>query len=228
MLTTAVGVVVPAHDEQELLPACLASLQAAAVQPGVPTVRVVVVADRCSDDTADLARSLGAEVLEVDLRNAGAARRHGLDAVVGEARGPLSGLWLATTDADSVVPPEWFADQLLWRTQGYDAVAGTVDVTDWADHDAVVRTRFTTQYAWDGLQHPHVHGANLSLAAAAYAAVGGLPPLVLAEDHALVAALEAHGLRVARPAARPVLTSARRDPRCEGGFGTLLTTLACG
>ena len=147
---------------------------------------------------------------------------------LGDAHGLLSGLWLATTDADSVVPPEWFVDQLRWRNQGYDAVAGTVDVSDWTNHDALVRTRFASHYAWDGPQHPHVHGANLSFTAAAYVAVGGLPPLVLAEDHALVAALEAHGLRVARPAANPVSTSARQDPRCEGGFGTLLTTLAYG
>ena len=71
-------------------------------------------------------------------------------------------------------------------------------------------------YAWSGADHPHVHGANLSLSAAAYVAVGGLPPLALAEDHALVAALEGRGLRVARSATRPVRTSARPDPRCDG------------
>ena len=225
MLTLAVGVVVPAHDEQELLPACLASLRLAAQQPGVPPVRVVVVADRCSDATANVARSGGAHVLDVDVRSAGAAWRAGFDALVATAGPPLEQRWLATTDADSTVPPEWFTDQLRWRVQGWDAVVGTVDVVDWSEHHPAVPVRFAERYAWAGPDHPHVHGANLSLSAAAYSWVGGFPPLALAEDHALVAALEASHLRVARSAIRPVTTSARRAPRCEGGFGTLLATL---
>ena len=224
----AVVVAVPAHEEQDLLPACLASLQVAAAQPGLPPVRVVVVADGCTDRTAEVARAAGVDVLEVGLRSAGAARRHGLDAAVDGAGVPLELLWLATTDADSQVPAEWFVDHLRWRALGWDAVAGTVAVDDWQGHVRGVAERFSTRYAWDGPDHPHVHGANLSLSAAAYRAVGGFPPLALAEDHALVAALEARGLRVARAGTRPVLTSARRDPRSSGGFGELLQTLAEG
>jgi len=228
VLTRAIAVAVPAHDEQELLPACLSSLRVAACQPGVPPVAVVVVADRCTDRTADVARAAGCTVLEVDLRSAGAARRRGLDAAVAAAQVPAEQLWLATTDADSQVPREWFTDQLQWRAEGWDAVAGTVSVADWSAHDPVVAARFADCYAWSGPDHPHVHGANLSLSGSAYAAVGGFPPLALAEDHALVAALEARGLRVARAGLRPVVTSARQDPRSAGGFGNLLTTLGGG
>lgn len=223
MLTRAVAVAVPAHDEQELLPACLRSLRVAAAQPGVPPVTVVVVADRCTDRTAELARAAGCTDVEVDLRSAGAARRRGLDAAVAAARVPAEQLWLATTDADSQVPREWFADQLRWRAEGWDAVA--VSVADWSAHDPVVAARFADYYAWSGPAHPHVHGANLSLSGSAYAAIGGFPPLALAEDHALVAALETRGLRVARAGPRPVITSARQDARAAGGFGDLLTTL---
>ena len=221
-----IAVAVPAHDEQALLPDCLAALQRAAAQPGLPPVRVVIIADRCTDDTARIARAGGADVLEVDLRSAGAARRYGLDEAVETAPVPADQLWLATTDADSRVPPQWFVDQLRWRAEGWDAVAGTVAVADWSDHDRSVADRFADCYAWTGPEHPHVHGANLSLTGTAYAAVGGFPPLALAEDHALIAALESRGLRVARAGQRPVVTSARRDPRAAGGFGALLTTLA--
>ena len=228
MLTRGISVVVPAHDEQELLPACLLHLRTAACQPGLPPVQLVVVADACSDATALRARSAGVEVLEVDLRSAGAARRHGLDAVVAADALPPEERWLATTDADTLVPPTWFAHQLGLREQGWDAVAGTVTVDDWSGHGLAVAERFADLYAWSGAEHPHVHGANLSLSAAAYLAVGGFPALALAEDHALVAALEARGLRVARSADSPVRTSARPDPRCAGGFGALLRTLAHG
>lgn len=225
MLIGGIGVVVPAHEEQALLPGCLAALAVAAAQDGVPPVRVVVIADACSDATAAVARAAGVQVIEVDVRSAGAARRLGLDSLVVSSRLPVRALWLATTDADSRVPPTWFVDQLLLHEQGWDAVAGTVAVDDWSGQRDGVAARFADRYAWSGERHPHVHGANLSLSAAAYVDVGGFPPLALAEDHALVAALEEQGLRVARHASNPVLTSGRADPRCAGGFGALLLAL---
>ena len=47
----AVGVVVPAHNEEALLPACLAALRQVAGGVGMP-VSVLVVADTCTDGTA--------------------------------------------------------------------------------------------------------------------------------------------------------------------------------
>lgn len=55
-----IGVLIPAHNEA----ACItATLQSILPQVRTPD-RVVVVADNCTDNTADLARSLGATVLE--------------------------------------------------------------------------------------------------------------------------------------------------------------------
>lgn len=55
-----VTAVIPAHDEAANLPATLASLARQSVEP----VRVIVVADNCTDDTADVARAHGCEVFE--------------------------------------------------------------------------------------------------------------------------------------------------------------------
>jgi hypothetical protein len=63
------------------------------------------------------------------------------------------------------------------------------------------------------------------LSAAAYSQVGGFPPLAVAEDHALVMALKRSGSRIARPGGLPVVTSARRDPRANRGFGSLLCSM---
>ena len=46
----AAGIVVPAHDEETLLPACLAALQQAVRSAGIP-VHVLVAADSCTDGT---------------------------------------------------------------------------------------------------------------------------------------------------------------------------------
>ena len=67
------GVVVPAHDEEDLLPACLAALQKAAGQARIP-VHLLVVADSCTDGTAVVAADGGAEVMGIRARNVGAAR----------------------------------------------------------------------------------------------------------------------------------------------------------
>ena len=50
----AVGVVVPAHDEETLLPACLRALRRAARRLSVP-VHVLVAADSCTDRTVAVA-----------------------------------------------------------------------------------------------------------------------------------------------------------------------------
>jgi hypothetical protein len=63
------GVVVPAHNEQEHLPACLATLRGA---------EVIVVADACTDRTAEEARQGGATVIEIGARNVGVARAVGV------------------------------------------------------------------------------------------------------------------------------------------------------
>ncbi len=55
-------VLIPAHDEAELLPHTLAEIAAQDYPPEL--VEVVVVADNCTDGTAQVARAAGARVLE--------------------------------------------------------------------------------------------------------------------------------------------------------------------
>lgn len=56
------AVVVPAHDEEGGIAACVQSLRACTQPP--KGARIVVIADNCSDATAARAREAGAEVLE--------------------------------------------------------------------------------------------------------------------------------------------------------------------
>lgn len=222
----AVGVVVPAHDEQDLLPACLASLRAAArAVRGLP-VHVVVVADACRDRTAAVARRGGASVITTGARSAGAARAAGMREVLRLA-GHLNpaALWLATTDADTTVPQHWLRRQAHYASSGWDAVVGTVRVTDWSGYSPAVRRLFRERYGRFTGAHPHVHGANLGFRASAYLSAGGFSDTPTGEDHALVSSLEAAGGRVLRTARVSVVTSARRDRRAVGGFGDYLADL---
>ncbi|KQS59702.1 hypothetical protein ASG36_01210 [Geodermatophilus sp. Leaf369] len=230
------GVVVPARDEAQLLPACLAALATAAAHPELAGTRVlvVVVADRCTDDTAALATAAGATVLVPDGSTLGDVRHAGVLAVLAEAARtgvPPRRVWVANTDADSRVPADWLALQRAAAESGVDAVLGLVEVTDWAGHPPHVAAAFARDYdAWReggaGAVHPHVHGANLGVRGDAYTAVGGFGPLVVSEDAALVGALLMAGRTVLRTPASPVLTSARRTPRADLGFGHDLDRLA--
>jgi glycosyltransferase involved in cell wall biosynthesis len=236
----AVGVIVPAHNEQDLLPSCLARVRRAAQALGGTPVHLVVVADACRDLTAQAARRGGASVVTISARNAGAARAAGAREVL-RRTGHLdpASVWLATTDADTQVPARWLQQQARYAGQGWDAVVGTIRVADWSGYPPAMRSLFRERYDREpyepdepgepddtrAKQHPHVHGANLGFRASAYLRAGGFPALATAEDHALVAALTADGSRVLRTRALPVITSARRISRAPHGFAHYLSRL---
>jgi len=137
-----------------------------------------------------------------------------------------SAVWLATTDADTVVPPRWLRRQLEYADAGCDVVLGTVTITDWDGHPAHVPVAFAERYAFGLGPHPHVHGANLGIRASAYRAAGGFRPLRTAEDHALLAAATKAGCAVVQAADITVETSGRRWGRAPRGLSNLLRTLA--
>ena len=226
-----IGIVIPAHDEERYLDGCLNAIRLAGGHADLrgESVCVVVVLDHCRDNSRAIAHAhtnalQGAgyrvEAIELDARNVGAARAAGAERLL--AHGAR---WLAFTDADTRVAPDWLVAQLRL---GVDVVCGTVSVDDWsAHHDqaAVLRHHFDSCYA-DRDGHRHIHGANLGVCATAYCCVGGFLPLACSEDVALVEALENCGATVAWSAAPRVVTSARRDARARGGFGDTLIRLA--
>lgn len=163
-----------------------------------------------------LAAKAGALTLPVQARNVGVARAAGAELML--ARGAR---WLAFTDADTLVSPEWLADQIELDA---DAVCGTVEVSDWtphAEHAKLLSRHFAETYH-DVEDHRHVHGANLGVCAAAYQRAGGFKPLACSEDVDLIAALERTGANICWSARPRVRTSARRVARAPGGFADAL------
>ena len=214
-----IGVVIPAHNEEALLGRCLASVALASRHPALrgEPVRVVVVLDGCTDGSERVARRWGASTLSVEARNVGEARARGCLWLMGQGA-----RWLANTDADSRVFPDWLVAQLALDAE---AVCGVVEVEDWSPHASRVRQRYEAAYR-DVEGHSHIHGANLGVDARAYVRAGGFPPLSAHEDVALVNGLRDTGARIAWSARPRVLTSARREPRARGGFGDYLLGLA--
>jgi glycosyltransferase involved in cell wall biosynthesis len=224
-MISAVGVVVPARNEELLLPACLDSIRDAVAAIAPIPVTVVVALDSCTDLSAQIvAERSWVSHVRTEASNVGLARRLGTEEVLTQlADVPLDEVWLAQTDADSAVPPDWLAGQVALADDGWEVVVGTVAVADWSEHHPSVRTRWAAEYdAYE--HHRHVHGANLGLTAASYVAAGGWPALQAHEDVALIRSLAQR--RVVATATLPVVTSARRAPRAPGGFGDTLNGLA--
>ena len=221
-----IAVVVPACDEAEHLPACLAALTVAAgraVDRGVE-VDVLVVLDSCTDGSAAVVgRHPGVEMIAVGHRCVGSSRAAGVAAVLAGTVDSTR-TWLAGTDADSQVPPDWLTHLIDCAEQGAHVVLGTVVPagTELAG-DAV--HRWTGRHASvEG--HPHVHGANFAVRADAYLDAGGWAELASSEDLDLVGRLsDLPGIVIRRSAATPVRTSDRLVGRAPDGFAAYLADL---
>lgn len=215
-MLTRYAVVVPAHNEQDLLPGCLAALRAGELAP----TELIVVADACTDHTARLAAEAGAEVVTVTAGNVGRARAAGMAHAL---RHGSEGLWLATTDADSRVPPGWLSWHARHSARGTEMLVGTVEVGDWSPWPEAVRYAYERRYR---STPDHVHGANLGCAGAAYRGLGGFADIDHDEDLDLVDRATRAGLRVVHDPGCPVVTSARRTARAPAGFATHLAAVA--
>jgi glycosyltransferase involved in cell wall biosynthesis len=225
-----VGIVVPARNEEETITGCIESIRrACASAADAGDCWIVVVSDHSSDRTAERARSaLGpcGEVIECELKSAGAARRSGCEAALAHFHAvPRERLWLANTDADTFVAAEWLSVQLAAADHGAAAVAGIVMLDERAVHEARAREVFQRTYLTERDTHGHVHGANFGVRADAYLETGGWSRVELAEDHCLWRRLRRNGWKVISPTNSVVTTSGRLEGRAVGGFADTLSRL---
>jgi glycosyltransferase involved in cell wall biosynthesis len=96
-----ISVLVPAHNEENWLPACLDSIEVAAARVDEP-VEIVVCLNRCTDATESIARQRGATIAREDAKNLSKIR----NAAARAARGDT----LVTLDADSRMSPGMLAE----------------------------------------------------------------------------------------------------------------------
>lgn len=224
-----VAVVVPARNEESAIGLALDAIdRARAMLTGISTSCVVVL-DDCTDSTASAisSRAFGPDrrpdVVEVAVRCAGAARAVGFDVALSSSGWTPQEMWLASTDADTIVPPNWLSAQLQLVASGADAVAGIVELGD--DADERLRDGFRTRYRVDADgTHRHVHGANLGMRGDAYLAAGGWSALHTGEDHDLWKRLGASAACISSTAV-VVRTSARLAGRAPAGFAADLRAI---
>lgn len=243
-------VCIPARNEVERLPHLLRGLAAQDGFSQAAPLRVVVVANNCSDGTVERVQALrdAGALGRLDLRliaitlagaeaHVGTARRRALDAGADwlEADGHPDGA-LLTTDADARLAPGWVRANLR-ALQEAEIVGGRLVIDDeGAAEPALAAFHARVERYWSGVRRledaldPPPHdpaprhgdhtGGSLALRASLYRAVGGLPAIPRGEDNALVAAVQRAGGRLRHCPAVSVRVSARTLGRAEGGMAT--------
>jgi glycosyltransferase involved in cell wall biosynthesis len=101
-LTPKISLIIPAYNEEQLLPRLLATIDQARsrYRRGAGAVEVIVADNASTDSTAELARVHGCEVVHVEKRVIACARNAGANVARGEI--------LAFVDADMQIDPETF------------------------------------------------------------------------------------------------------------------------
>lgn len=161
-----ISVVIPALNEGAQIGHCLASL----TRQRFTDFEVIVVDNGSSDDTVEVAQWFGCRVLFEVERGATAARQHGFDAASGEI--------IASTDADTVVPPNWL--ELIEASFREDpnqvGVYGPILLRDQEGIDYA--TLYEHLFAWflrinHTLGRPHFCGPNFAVKRDAFREVLG-------------------------------------------------------
>jgi glycosyltransferase involved in cell wall biosynthesis len=112
----SVSVIVPAHNEAAFIGRCIASIRG--TRWPAELLEIIVVDNRSTDRTAELARGAGARVIQQDSGRIGAIRNAGLKAAGGDV--------VAFVDGDCTVRETWLhaAVELLHQDARVGAVGG--------------------------------------------------------------------------------------------------------
>jgi glycosyltransferase involved in cell wall biosynthesis len=222
-------VVVPVRNEELRLGRCLTALDHARRRTGSgpdgrDCVRVVLVLDRCTDRSADIAATqTWIETVVTDHGRVGAARAAGVAYALSNSTHPLDRTWIACTDGDSAVPADWLQTHRAHAAAGTDLLLGTVCPDPGELGPTALRQWFALHVLAEG--HRHVFGANLGIRAQTYLRAGGFADVDAHEDQRLATAVRRLHGRVVSSATSPVLTSGRTVGRTGAGFAEYLDAL---
>jgi glycosyltransferase involved in cell wall biosynthesis len=113
-----ISVITPAHNEENHIRDCLISVKNASKQIS-ESVEHIVVLNRCTDRTKEIAVQLGAKVINDDSTNLGSIRNRGVEASKGDI--------IVTIDADSQMTSNMLREMLRKLNSG-NYVGGGVKI----------------------------------------------------------------------------------------------------
>lgn len=149
---------IAARNEEVDLPATIASLKM-----GREAIRLIVVVNGSSDNTAQIAHDMGAEVIDLPDGAKMGALQAGVEAAISDGSGTV-----LFTDADTIVGPHWAAN-LADSIRAKDLAITSSDVWRWhgpskaADAAKVAKCLITYRAARKGKDKLPLSGPNMGL-----------------------------------------------------------------
>lgn len=128
------SVIIPAHNEEKYIGKCLGAIKAAARRVEPHDVEIVVVANRCTDKTAEIAESFGAVVLPNQDKSISAIRNAGVNSAAGDI--------IVTIDADSCMTENSLAEIKQMLESGKYIGGGTASKFDRMSFGIAVSTLY--------------------------------------------------------------------------------------
>lgn len=249
-----VCVTIPVRNEEQRLAACLEGFASQVDVSGRPLTpacfEILLLLNNCTDRSAEVAArwarahpDIALHTIERDLpqgqAHAGTARRLLMDTAWQRLGGEqATGVCaILTTDADSVVAPDWIAQNLAALHAGAEAVGGAITIRR-EDLEALpehVRRCYEADRCYAACiaeledlldpqpgdpcpRHLDHFGSSLACTTRAYGRVGGLPAVPALEDEAFVDSLRQADIPLRHEPAVRIATSARLDGRTGMGF----------
>jgi glycosyltransferase involved in cell wall biosynthesis len=170
-----ISVVIPAYNEEELLPKTLASLSQLDRKPD----EVIVVDASSTDKTKEVAQKAGAIVITVPKSTIGFSRQKGLEKATGDI--------VAFTDADALLPHDWL--NRIERALAKPGIVGYFGGFHVFDGPPIYKFFINTiQPFWNMLlfaifRMPMATGQNMAFYRTLAIDAGGFPPeFKMAED----------------------------------------------
>jgi glycosyltransferase involved in cell wall biosynthesis len=162
------SIVIPAHNEEKYLPACL---NAARQQKNAPPYQVIVVDNASTDYTAQIAQQYSAIVVSEPRKGVARARQTGFEACRSDI--------IASTDADTRLTPFWLERiAAQFRDDPYlGAVFGPVN---WYDGRTIEKLALQYPVSWtlwlsSCVKHNLWWGSNFAVRRDVFWQAGGFP-----------------------------------------------------
>jgi glycosyltransferase involved in cell wall biosynthesis len=111
-----VSIVIPAHNEEQFIEVCIKSIFGQCTSFNI-NPEVIVVLNRCTDRTGEIAARLGAKLINGDSRNLAKISNAGIK----NAKGDI----IITIDADSIITKEYLSEFISNIESGKFARGGT-------------------------------------------------------------------------------------------------------
>lgn len=176
-----ISVVIPARNEEAYLPRCLNALREAG-RRGPFELQIIVVLNRCTDDTEAIARQAGCDIVQEDAKNLARIRNAGAKI----ARGDI----IVTVDADSRVSINIF-EKIHQALSNPSVVGGGVLILPerWSLGIFVTALYLVPLVLWHGIS-----GGVFFCRKVDFDAIGGFDESLLSvEDIDFARRLKAHG-----------------------------------